>query len=480
MYWDVLVLTLIALVPIILPYLAPELVVEFIESYVLIYVLLIVFVSLILSLLIFIGSEGERRYLMLSISSTLGVFALGSVSAYFGLGEVDLELEKAYLQLIEQISTSPLSLLFFVGLYFPLFAFGVWKLAREISFIKLKDLAVALVFPLLLIALIALAMGASNYPVAVQDLYFVSLFLDTVLLFVYTILLMMFFETESKAYFLIIIAYLIFWFTGDILTLVGFIYWGIPTVFYAFALISIYSGLLYVYRRDIGFLTYSTLVEEKEKIAEQYKTAKEVQEVVSLMNRMLRHDVKNKLQLIVSYVETYMMKKDESYLEKVLTTVEEISSYLDRIREIDRAISGGSEPLKPINVRKVVEDVLKTYEIPAKIQGSGIALADDVLYSVIDNIVNNAIKHGKTEKIDVYIEKVEDEIEVRIVDYGVGIPAEAKKKIFEGYNLTLKEKTGIGLYIVKKVVERYGGRVWVEDTKPKGATFVIRLKAPKK
>ncbi|MEM4540518.1 MAG: ATP-binding protein [Archaeoglobaceae archaeon] len=34
--------------------------------------------------------------------------------------------------------------------------------------------------------------------------------------------------------------------------------------------------------------------------------------------------------------------------------------------------------------------------------------------------------------------------------------------------------------MVKKVVERYGGRVWVEDTKPKGATFVIRLKAPPK
>ncbi|MEM0214394.1 MAG: HAMP domain-containing sensor histidine kinase [Archaeoglobaceae archaeon] len=480
MRFDVLILTIMALIPIILPYIAPEIVLEFIKSYVILYVLLIASVSIILSLLIFIGSTGERRYLMLSISTTLGVFAVGSVSAYFSLGEVELEFTKAYLQLLEQIATSPLSLTFFVGLYFPLFAFGVWKLAREIAFIRLKDLAISFLVPVLLIGLIIWAMGASNYPTAVQDLYFVSLFLDTVLMFVYTVLFLMFLETESKAYFLIVLAYLIFWFTGDILTLSGLIYLGIPTVFYALALVSIYSGLLYVYRRDIGVITYSELIEEKEKITEQYKEAKEAQELISILNRMLRHDVKNKLQIILSYVETYQVKKDETYLQKVIEAVEEIDKYLDKVREIERALSAGTEPLKPVNVRKVVEEVLKSYEIPAKIQGSGIVLADDLLYSVIDNIVNNAIKHGKTEKLDVYIDKVEDEIEIRIVDYGVGIPAEAKKKIFEGYSLTLKERTGLGLYIVKKVVERYGGRVWVEDTKPKGATFVIRLKAPPK
>ncbi|MCX8172647.1 MAG: HAMP domain-containing histidine kinase, partial [Archaeoglobaceae archaeon] len=407
-------------------------------------------------------------------------FAVGSISAYFGLEEIELDYTKAYLQLIEEISRSPISLLFFIGLYFPLFAFGIWKLREEIAFIKLKDLGGGILTSAFLIVLITFGLNKAQYPPEIQDLYLISLFLDTTLLFIYVTLLFMFFKTESRAYFLIIIAYLVFWFIGDILTMSGIIYMGIPMVFHGLALVSILLGLLYIYQRDIGILTYSELVEEKEKLTEQYKSTKEVQEVMSLLNRILRHDVKNKLQLIVSYIEAYQIKKDESYLEKTLKAVEEVNMYLDKIRDIDRVLSTGSEQLKPINVKKVVEEVLKSYEIPAKIHGSGVALADEVLYSVIDNIVDNAVKHGKTDRIDVHIGVVEGECEIRIVDYGVGMPPEAKKKIFENYGFTLKEKTGLGLYIVKKAVERYGGRVWIEDTKPKGTTFVIRLKLPVK
>ncbi|MEM2727211.1 MAG: HAMP domain-containing sensor histidine kinase [Archaeoglobaceae archaeon] len=477
---DIVIITLFVLIPIFLPYIAPELLADFIELYFLFYVLLIVLVSIILSLLIFISSEGERRYLMLAISANLIAFAMGSIFTYYNIGKVDLELSKAYWQLMEQISTSTLSLLFFVGLYFPLFAFGVWKLAREIAFIKFRDLVLGVIISVSLLALAVFAMSISQYPKEIQDFYIVSLILDTLLIFIYAILLLLFLGTDSKDYFLIIIAYLALYFVADLLSISGMTYLAIPAIFYFFGHVIIFSGLLYVYKRDIGILTFSEVYEEKEKLAEQYKATKELQEVMSILNRMLRHDVKNKLQIILSYVEAYLMKRDDSYLEKVFEAVEEINKYLDKVREIDRALSAGSEPLKPVNVRKIVEEVLKFYEIPAKIQGSGVALADDVLYSVIDNIVNNAIKHGKTEKLDIYIDKFEDEIEIRIVDYGIGIPAEAKKKIFEGYSLTLKEKTGLGLYIVKKVVERYGGRVWVEDTKPKGATFVIRLKAPPK
>ncbi|MEM1998805.1 MAG: ATP-binding protein, partial [Archaeoglobaceae archaeon] len=130
------------------------------------------------------------------------------------------------------------------------------------------------------------------------------------------------------------------------------------------------------------------------------------------------------------------------------------------------------------NIREVVEKVLNFYQIPSNVQGNCYALADEAIYSVIDNIVNNAIKHGKTNKIDVKLSELDGECEIRIIDYGVGIPSEIKRKIFEEkFTLDPKSGSGLGLYVVRKVVERYGGRVWVEDTKPRGATFVLRLKA---
>ncbi|NHW22918.1 MAG: hypothetical protein HA489_01480 [Archaeoglobales archaeon] len=479
-----LVVAIIATLPLILPYVVPEILSKFIGTYVLFYVLLITLVSLLLSLFIFLGSRGERRYLMLSLAITLGAFAVGSLATYLQLQNIYLDFTEAYLQLMEKITTSVVILIFFVGLYFPLFAFGVWKISREIGFIKLRDLVVGLAISAFLLVLVLLTTKIPNYSLPIQDtykdFYIVSIFFDIVLLFIYTVLVLIFRRTDAEIYFFIVAFFMIFWFIADTLSLAGIVYMGAPLVMYALGVISVFSGLIYVYDRDIAMFTYSGILEEKEKLAEQYKATKELQEVMGILNRMLRHDVKNKLQIILSYVEAYMVKRDDSYLQRVIEAANEINKYLDRIREIDAAISAENEPLKPVNVRKVVEEVLKTYDIPAKVQGSGIALADDTLYSVIDNVVNNAIKHGKTDKIDVYISRVEDEIEIRIVDYGVGIPSEAKKKIFEGYNITLKERTGLGLYIVKKAVERYGGRVWVEDTKPKGATFVIRLKTPPK
>ncbi len=59
-------------------------------------------------------------------------------------------------------------------------------------------------------------------------------------------------------------------------------------------------------------------------------------------------------------------------------------------------------------------------------------------------------------------------------------PTEIKSKIFEeGVKYGSSSGSGLGLYIVKRLVERYNGRVWVEDNKPTGTVFVVRLKSPK-
>ena len=59
----------------------------------------------------------------------------------------------------------------------------------------------------------------------------------------------------------------------------------------------------------------------------------------------------------------------------------------------------------------------------------------------------------------------------------MGIPEEIKNKIFdEGFYHGVSGHTGIGLHIVKKTIERYGGHIYADDNKPKGAVFVISLR----
>jgi len=232
------------------------------------------------------------------------------------------------------------------------------------------------------------------------------------------------------------------------------------------------------YKSEVRVLSYFELDEERRKFAELYSQVNELQEILKLINRMLRHDILNKLQIISGYIETYMVTKNEQLLEKAMKAVEEGSAYIEKIRELEKIVLTKREKLKPVNVRKIAEEVAKSFNVEISVRGQCFVLADDAISSVLENLISNAIKHGKSKKIDVILSEIEDECEVRVVDYGTGIPADIRGQIFrEGFRYGEKAGSGLGLYIVKKLVERYGGRVWVEDTKPHGATFVIKLKA---
>lgn len=476
----IVIIIIIALLPVAAPFLAPELVKFFIAIYASLYLLSVISASLVLSLFLIIAWKGERRLYVVALALTL-LFAL--LGLMFSLPAITSEssFESTLFAFFELSANSPILLPLFLGLYFPILSFGIWKLGRELAFIRIKDVLIGLFASLFLGFIAAYAMNASPHAPEISDYLSVSLILDTLVLFSYSVLVQLYWTTESRAYYSIVLLFILFWILGDVLSLFGILYYGLPAVFYALAFVSVLAGLVHVYRRDVVIIDYLEVLDEKEKISELYKTSRELQEVLTVINKMLRHDVKNKLQIILGYIEVFLLERNDEYLEKAMKAVEEANEYLDKIRSLERALSAGMGLLKPVEVRKVVEDVLSFYGIPYTIHGSCVAMADESLYSVIDNIVNNAIKHGKTEKIDVYLTQFEDECEIRIVDYGVGIPAELRRRIFEeGFTIDEKTGTGIGLYVVKKVVGRYGGRVWAEETKPRGATFVIRLKSIEK
>ena len=104
--------------------------------------------------------------------------------------------------------------------------------------------------------------------------------------------------------------------------------------------------------------------------------------------------------------------------------------------------------------------------------------ADDLLNSVVRNLLTNAVEHNDTDEPQVTVE-VESQpawVIVRITDNGPGIPESRREKIFDQGEMGLEsEGTGMGLYLVKTLVDRYGGSVDVTDADPKGSTFTVRL-----
>lgn len=97
------------------------------------------------------------------------------------------------------------------------------------------------------------------------------------------------------------------------------------------------------------------------------------------------------------------------------------------------------------------------------------------------NIVGNAAKYTpEGGKVDVSVEKNEDNIKVSIADNGKGIPADKKDKVFDKFTQAdiLKDEvkgTGLGLYIVKNFIEMHKGKVWFDSVVDKGTTFYFTI-----
>jgi tetratricopeptide (TPR) repeat protein len=200
-------------------------------------------------------------------------------------------------------------------------------------------------------------------------------------------------------------------------------------------------------------------------------------EQLQLISRILRHDIANNLYTVDRCLENFNKTDDRSCLEDVPKQVHKSTDLIQRFSKISYLINE-TNFVFPIDVNEILDRLIPTYEdIEIALLGKGEVQADDLFESVLDNIISNAIKHGKTEKIKIEIIPDEEWVNISIADFGKGIPEIVRDKIFEeSFVYGDTGNTGLGLFIVKKAVENYGGTVTVKSNDPKGTIFELKLK----
>ncbi|MEN9572940.1 MAG: hypothetical protein RL514_795 [Verrucomicrobiota bacterium] len=212
------------------------------------------------------------------------------------------------------------------------------------------------------------------------------------------------------------------------------------------------------------------------------------------------HELRTPLSLIKGYVETLIdgAKDKPEVATKFLQTIEKHADRLTYLIEdlltISRLESGQVVMnLQRIEPAEVVERVLSDLETKAAAKQShlvnevpattAVQADSDRLQQVFFNLVDNAIKYGRTGGSVVIGARKTDtkQVELWVRDDGPGIPAEAQTRVFERFYRVDKARsrdaggTGLGLAIVKHIVQSHGGEVWVESEPGKGATFFFTL-----
>ena len=214
------------------------------------------------------------------------------------------------------------------------------------------------------------------------------------------------------------------------------------------------------------------------------------------------HELRTPLSHIKGYVETLLSgaATDPGLQQRCLQTIARNANRLELLIEdlltLAQLESGQvALQLQPVALRDFVEKMVQEFQPRATARQATLenavpplsVLADPLrLEQVLANLLDNAIKYGRHGGHVTIRARTEppDHVVVAVADDGPGLPPEACERVFERFYRVDKARsreqggTGLGLAIVKHIVQRHGGRVWVESRPGQGATFFFTLPAP--
>ncbi|OQY54880.1 MAG: hypothetical protein DRR08_16255 [Candidatus Parabeggiatoa sp. nov. 2] len=250
----------------------------------------------------------------------------------------------------------------------------------------------------------------------------------------------------------------------------------------------------------------------EKQVAERTRELHEKNQVLAKLNQqkneflgIAAHDLKNPLSAISGYAEMIKMDFDEIPPEEMLEIVDKISissrqmfELVKNLLDVNVIESGQMNlSLSIIDILPILQELVKHYRERAKAKNIQLqfqclekqyhALADkNSVQQVFDNLISNAVKYSPHDK-SIYVHLSQDDNFVRceIQDEGLGLSDEDKQKLFGQFTrLTPKptggeHSTGLGLFIVKKLIESQQGKVWCESQLGQGATFIIQLPVAK-
>jgi two-component system nitrogen regulation sensor histidine kinase NtrY len=244
--------------------------------------------------------------------------------------------------------------------------------------------------------------------------------------------------------------------------------------------------------KEINLLinAYNAMVDELEKSA--LKLAQnEREEAWQEMAKQVAHEIKNPLTPMRLTVQNFQRKfdaNDPNLQQKIKDYSETLIQQIDTMNSVASAFSNfASMPAQQdetLNVVEVVElamDIFNEEYIHFKAEEIVIISKIDKtqLIRIITNLVKNAIQafpeNKENKAVCVNIKKVLNDVIITVTDNGIGIAKEDFNRVFEPKFTTKSSGMGLGLGIIKNIIENYKGAITLESQQGKGTTFTVSL-----
>lgn len=233
------------------------------------------------------------------------------------------------------------------------------------------------------------------------------------------------------------------------------------------------------------------------EITKRIKTIGELEKLNSEYNTLLdalSHDIRQPLSAIVLLSDALLNAYHKQNTPQFIKYIETLKSSSNAMRDLVKDFIAENEehpelegePIR-VNIENIAQDVIislkseifnKGITITTDFQASEIIFSRNNLRSILYNLLRNSIKYKKADKplkIKISTIKKDDQVLLQVRDNGIGIAGEHQEAIFnKSTRISHKiEGTGMGLYIIKRMMKNNGGSIEVESELEKGSTFSV-------
>ncbi|PTQ97022.1 signal transduction histidine kinase [Mucilaginibacter yixingensis] len=211
---------------------------------------------------------------------------------------------------------------------------------------------------------------------------------------------------------------------------------------------------------------------------------------------IVAHDLRNPIAAIESIAMVMELDKLDAETEESLSMIKasclKARSIVNDLLETARHEGDSHLELHPVILNDSLKNIVNAWTnltttqsrivLSATPQPINVLLNTDKFNRVLDNLISNALKFSKAgDQLDIILTETNGKAQIRVQDYGVGIPAYMLPLIFERFTkagrsgLNGEKSTGLGLSIAKQIIEKHDGSLKVESEEGRGSTFIIEI-----
>ncbi|MCS7278495.1 MAG: HAMP domain-containing histidine kinase [Thermodesulfobacteriaceae bacterium] len=222
---------------------------------------------------------------------------------------------------------------------------------------------------------------------------------------------------------------------------------------------------------------------KKEEIQKKLNAEKELA-LLGRMSATIAHEIRNTLNTLALLLQTQPGQEEtKKYITQTMGEIQKLSHHFQEILIFTKDLKINLEKFSIedflLELRLFFSSLNTKGELILEIQNSLKELYGDRFWlkKAVENLLKNAISASPPQgKVILKLYETKDRFFIEVGDEGEVISPSEKEKIFEAFYTTKKEGLGIGLYLIKKIIEAHKGEVTVENLEPKGKVFILSWK----